>query len=377
MPGDVAVQEAPKELLMSGVGTQTGRFAHRRYTKPGTQQGNGQRRCTETGIQVPTPVPGPTHTLSSDRNGIKDLRGRNNISKASPSSSGITSRETSPGDEGNEARILQDIELLLNLQSGKDRMRRFHAYMTVLVAALALSMSLPCECNAQIWKRKAKKAGKNEKVSVQDVREGIQKNAPQQQAPQDGRLAFFVEGNDTIYYDTIIASKIYSRIPKQKGREWREYYRLVHNFSKAYPYALVAKKMVVEADSTIAADKLKGIKREKYISKVQKELFDVFEGQMRSLTVSQGALIMKLIDREVGKSSYNIIKGYKSGITAGFWQGVAKIFGSDLKKPYDPEGEDEATEELVKMWEAGDFPAFYWSIFWKDPPEMPIPEKYR
>ena len=288
-----------------------------------------------------------------------------------------TSERPLSGDEGNEARILQDIELLLNLQSGKDRMRRFHAYMTVLVAALALSMSLPCDCNAQIWKRKAKKAGKNEKVSVQDVREGIQKNAPQQQVPQDGRLAFFVEGNDTIYYDTITASKIYSRIPRQKGREWREYYRLVHNFSKAYPYALVAKKMVVEADSTIAADKLKGIKRERYISKVQKELFDVFEGQMRSLTVTQGALIMKLIDREVGKSSYNIIKGYKSGITAGFWQGVAKIFGSDLKKPYDPEGEDEATEELVMMWEAGDFPAFYWSIFWKDPPEMPIPEKYR
>ena len=60
MPGDVAVQEAPKELLTSGVGTQTGRFAHRRYTNPGTHQGNGQRRCTETGIQVPTPVPGHT-----------------------------------------------------------------------------------------------------------------------------------------------------------------------------------------------------------------------------------------------------------------------------------------------------------------------------
>ena len=67
----------------------------------------------------------------------------------------------------------------------------------------------------------------------------------------------------------------------------------------------------------------------------------------------------------------------KSGMTAGFWQGVAKMFGSDLKKPYDPEGEDRQTEELVKIWEAGDFPAFYWSLFWQDPPEMPIPEKYR
>ena len=106
----------------------------------------------------------------------------------------------------------------------------------------------------------------------------------------------------------------------------------------------------MEADSVIAADNLKGVKREKYINKVQKELFSVFESQMRSLTVSQGALIMKLVDREVGKSSYNIIKGYKSGITAGFWQGIAKMFGSDLKKPYDPDGEDAATEELVQIW---------------------------
>lgn len=189
-------------------------------------------------------------------------------------------------------------------------------------------------------------------------------------------MGYIVEGGDTVFVDEIRPSKVYSRLPKQKGKEWRKYYRLVHNFSKAYPYALVAKKLVIEADSTIAADNLKGAKREKYINQVQKELFDVFEGQMRSLTVSQGALIMKLIDREVGKSSYNIIKGYKSGITAGFWQGIAKIFGSDLKKPYDPEGEDALTEELVKIWEAGDFDVFYFSIFWKEPPQMPIPEKY-
>ena len=190
-------------------------------------------------------------------------------------------------------------------------------------------------------------------------------------------MHYIIEGKDTIFIDQLRASKVYSRLPKMKGREWRKYYRLVHNFSKTYPYALVARKLVIEADSTIAADHLKRGKREKYINSVQKELFSVFESQMRSLTVSQGALLMKLIDREVGKSSYNIIKDYKNGIAAGFWQGVAKIFGTNLKKPYDPEGEDQATEELVKIWEDGDFPAFYWSIFWKDPPEMPIPEKYK
>lgn len=193
---------------------------------------------------------------------------------------------------------------------------------------------------------------------------------------QENTLRYIVEGNDTIFIDQLKPSKVYSRLPRQKGREWRKYYRLVHNFSKAYPYALVARKLVQEADSTIAADNLKRVKRDKYITSVQNELFSVFESQMRSMTVSQGALLMKLIDREVGKSSYDIIKDYKNGIAARFWQGIAKIFGSDLKKPYDPEGEDALTEELVKIWEAGDFQAFYFAIFWKDPPVMPIPEKY-
>ena len=192
----------------------------------------------------------------------------------------------------------------------------------------------------------------------------------------ENALNYIVEGKDTIYIDHIEASKVYSRLPRQKGKEWRKYYRLVHNFSKSYPYALVARKLVQEADSTIAADNLKWAKRDKYVNKVQKELFDVFEGQMRSLTVSQGALLMKLVDREVGKSSYDIIKDYKNGIAAGFWQGIAKIFGTDLKKPYDPEGEDKLTEELVKIWDEGDFQAFYFAIFWQDPPVMPIPEKY-
>lgn len=235
------------------------------------------------------------------------------------------------------------------------------------MAALVLMLGASQEGYAQKW-RKNKKAKETKQVSMQQVR-------PQQQ-DRTAFLPFFVEGEDTVYYDTIEASKIYSRLPKQKGREWRQYYRLVHNFSKAYPYALVAKKLVHEADSTIAADKLKGAKRDKYVNQVQEELFEVFEGQMRKLTVSQGALIMKLVDREVGKSSYNIIKGYKSGIAAGFWQGIAKIFGSDLKKPYDPEGEDALTEELVMMWESGDFPLFYFSLFWQDPPKTPIPDKY-
>ena len=219
------------------------------------------------------------------------------------------------------------------------------------------------------WAQDAHAQKVRKKVGVEAVW-GVRAETP------ENALHYIVEDGDTIYIDNIRPSKVYSRLPRQKGKEWRKYYRLVHNFSKAYPYALVARKLVQEADSTIAADRLKWVKRDQYVNKVQKELFDVFEGQMRKMTVSQGALLMKLIDREVGKSSYNIIRDYKNGVAAGFWQGIAKIFGTDLKKPYDPEGEDKLTEELVGIWEAGDFQAFYFSIFWKDPPVMPIPEKY-
>ena len=92
-----------------------------------------------------------------------------------------------------------------------------------------------------------------------------QKTCCAQTARHEGKeiLHYIVEGKDTIYIDQIRASKVYSRLPKQKGKDWRKYYRLVHNFSKTYPYALAARKIVARADSTIAADNLKRTMRDK------------------------------------------------------------------------------------------------------------------
>ena len=245
-----------------------------------------------------------------------------------------------------------------------------HTIATIMFS-LALLAGGETDCHAQLFKKKKAKTEVKKNITPEQI---ITK--PQEQQSQ-GLMEFIVEGNDTIYIDEIRASKVYSRLPRQKGKDWRKYYRLVHNFSKTYPYALVAKKIVARADSTIAADNLKRAKRDKYISLVQKELFNVFEKPLRGLTVTQGALLMKLIDREIGKSSYDIIKDSKNGIAAKFWNGIAKMFGSDLRKPYDPEGEDKMVEDLVKLWEDGDFPAFYMSLFWQDPPIVEIPEEYR
>lgn len=239
--------------------------------------------------------------------------------------------------------------------------------LTTAAFLTALTAAYPCRGQVR------------EKISLQEwlARTDTETDGEVPGEDAENILHFIIEKGDTIYIDNLPAARVYQKLPRQKGREWRKYYRLVHNFSKVYPYALVARHMVAEADSTIAADNLKRGKRDKYINSVQKELFTVFEAPLRNLTVSQGALLMKLIDREVGKSSFNIIKYYKNGMAAGFCQGVAKLFGSDLKKPYDPEGEDAATEELVEKWESGEFEGLYYSLFWKYPPVAEIPSKYR
>ena len=74
-------------------------------------------------------------------------------------------------------------------------------------------------------------------------------------------------------------------------------------------------------------------------------------------------MLLKLIDREAGISSYQAIRNYKGGAAAGFWQGVAKLFGSGLKKKYDKDGEDRMLEDLVQMYHEGSFWYLYYSMF--------------
>lgn len=174
------------------------------------------------------------------------------------------------------------------------------------------------------------------------------------------------ENGDTIYLDEI--EPVY-KVAVRKGREWRRYYRLVHNFAKAYPYALLAEEKLSEADSTITTDGLRRGKRNRYINILQKELFETFEKPLRNLTISQGKLLLRLIDRQTGITPYEIIHEYKGKAAAGFWQGVARLFGSDMKLPYDPEGTDRQTEQLVEMYQKGEFNILYRSVFGKNPPE--------
>ena len=190
-------------------------------------------------------------------------------------------------------------------------------------------------------------------------------------------LAYRAEQGDTLFYDYLPPVWVFPRHARQKSADMRKYYRLVYNFNKVYPYALAARHLSQGVDAYIAANNLKGIKRDKYINEKQKELMGVFEKPLRNMSISQGKLLIRLCDREMGMASYSVIKDYKNGIAAGFWQGIAKFFDNDLKSKYDPEGADKDLEQLVIAWQNGTFPSLYRSIFWEDPPEVKVPDFYK
>jgi hypothetical protein len=161
-----------------------------------------------------------------------------------------------------------------------------------------------------------------------------------------------VEGNDTIPMVELPELRIYVRQDFDYLYLKRRYRRLIRNVKKAYPYAKVAGIKLKELD-----DHLVTIKNEKeqhaYIDQAEKEIMVEFEKEVKKLTVSQGIILVKLIDRETGRTSYQVIKELKGGFTAFFWQGLARIFGNNLKAEYDPEDADRIIEDIVLGIEAG------------------------
>lgn len=174
--------------------------------------------------------------------------------------------------------------------------------------------------------------------------------------------------NDTTYLMSLDPVWVFPRGKAMKKGDWREYYRLVYNFNKVYPYALVGRKLMAQVDSTLNADVSKRSQRNQYIHDVEKELLRLFEKDIRQMTITQGMVLMRLVDRECGLSPYEIIQTYEGDFAAGFWQVVAKLFSHDLKTRFDPtKGEDARIDQLCKIWDSGEWDYFYFSIFYDYP----------
>jgi hypothetical protein len=147
-------------------------------------------------------------------------------------------------------------------------------------------------------------------------------------------------------------------------KDYKKYRRMIYNLKKVYPYSQIAKNKMIELDVKYqSANNSK--EKKKIVKQLEKELLSEFEAPLRNLTVSQGRMLIKLIDRETGQTSYSVLKEFQGGFKVIFWQGIARLFGNNLKSRYDKDGEDKILEELVLMCENGTFDKVYYSIFAK------------
>lgn len=161
-----------------------------------------------------------------------------------------------------------------------------------------------------------------------------------------------VENGDTIYYAYLNDIYVFPTFKFKNKAQEKFYWKTVRDVKKALPYARLASQVMQETDHNLA--KIKNTReREKYIKEREKILFNQFEKDLKKLTVSQGKMLVKLIDRECNKTTYEIIKNYKGNFSAFLWQGVAKIFGSNLKAEYDGSDKDKIIERVIILVEAG------------------------
>ncbi len=138
---------------------------------------------------------------------------------------------------------------------------------------------------------------------------------------------------------------------KNKQQE-KFYWKTVRDVKKTLPYAKLAAQLMAETDSHLAT--LTSEKEKKtYLKAKEKELFAQFEKDLKSMTISQGKILIRLVDRECEKTTYEIIKMYKGGFSAVLWQGIARIFGSNLKSEYDEKDKDQIIERVIILVEAG------------------------
>lgn len=156
-----------------------------------------------------------------------------------------------------------------------------------------------------------------------------------------------VEKGDSVQNIAVMPVYVFRR-----PADMRKYQRMVIAVKKTYPIAKYARRRMAEMEEKLLT--LPTRKAQKaYTKQIEQEIKEEYTPVLKKMTRSQGAVLLKLIARETEYSSYEIVREFRGGFTAGFWQGVAKIFGANLKTEYDREDEDRMLEQIVTLYEAG------------------------
>ena len=146
---------------------------------------------------------------------------------------------------------------------------------------------------------------------------------------------------------------IFTPLVFRNRSERQRFDRLVYDVKKTLPLATEIRKIIIETYETlqILPDEKA---QKKHIEKLEKELKEAYTPKMKKLSLRQGKLLIKLVDRQCDQNAYQLIRLFMGSFKAAFYQSFASLFGASLKKSYDPFGEDSLTERVVIQVLAGE-----------------------
>lgn len=170
--------------------------------------------------------------------------------------------------------------------------------------------------------------------------------------PHGKTVQVILDNGDTLLISSIDQVFIYPEPVFASKRDYRRYQRLIYNLKIVYPYAKLASKKLEEMNTHFLS--LKNEKqRKEYVKQVEEELMAEFEDDLTRLTITQGRLLIKLIDRETGNTSFDLVKELRGSFSAFFWQAIARLFGSNLKSTFDKDGEDKLIDQILVLIDNG------------------------
>lgn len=175
----------------------------------------------------------------------------------------------------------------------------------------------------------------------------------QQKVAEKGYLlpAVIVDG-DTLALVKLPKVYVFPKLKFVTQDEYNKYKKLVRDVKKVYPYVMIAKNTFDEVQMIM--DTLPNKKaQKKYIKQKEDEMLDLYARELMKLTFRQGQILIKLVNRELKQSPFEILRDLRGGVKAAMYQSMAKVFGEDLKNTYDASGEDKMIERIVLLLEQG------------------------
>ncbi len=151
--------------------------------------------------------------------------------------------------------------------------------------------------------------------------------------------------------DSMLVIELKPVVKFARTKDMRRYDRLARDVKKVYPVAREANSILKKMEGNL--QNMDKRQQRVYLAAMEKAIKEKYTPVLRHMTFSQGKILVKLIDRETSRTSYQLLKEFRGSFSAFLWQGVARLFGANLKDEYDAEGDDKMIEDLIRLYDAG------------------------